>query len=65
MVPLKDQDKMPWGRHRGTPMEKVPADYFHYMWTTGKKNETTTCPVAAYIMASMGALKLEKPDAIW
>lgn len=65
MVPLKDQDKMPFGKHRGKRMEEVPVSYLHYLWTDGKKNETTTCPVAAYIKASMGALKLEKPDAIW
>ena len=30
-VPLKDKDPMPFGAHKGKPMEKVPADYLDYI----------------------------------
>lgn len=29
---LNDQDPMPFGCHKGTPMEKVPASYLLYLW---------------------------------
>lgn len=55
---------MPFGMHRGKEMQEVPASYFHYLWTTGKR-EDKTCPVAAYIRRNLDALKKEHPDGIW
>lgn len=54
---------MPFGKHKGQPMERVPASYFHFLWTEGLKNEST--PVANYIRDNMNALKSEHPDGIW
>jgi len=62
--PLEDTDLMPFGKHKGVPMEEVPASYFHWLWTNGKENETQ-CPVHDYIKRSMSALQQEKPDLIW
>jgi len=28
---LTDKDPMPFGKHKGLPMEKVPADYLMYL----------------------------------
>lgn len=31
MTPLKDKDRMPFGAHKGKPMEKVPAEYLDWL----------------------------------
>lgn len=64
MKELKDTDKMPFGMHRGVPMQDVPAGYFHWLWTDGKKHDKT-CPVADYIRRNLDSLKKEYPDGIW
>ncbi|TXH52713.1 MAG: hypothetical protein E6Q97_14945 [Desulfurellales bacterium] len=61
---LTDLDPMPFGAHRGTPMQDVPARYLHWLWTNGKR-EDARCPVAAYIRKNLDALKKEHPDGIW
>jgi len=30
---------MPFGKHKGVPMQDVPASYLHYLWQNGVKNE--------------------------
>lgn len=60
---LDDVDKMPFGKHKDTPMQDVPASYFHYLWNNGMKSERS--PVANYIRRSLSALKKENPDLIW
>lgn len=64
MNPLTDTDLMPFGKHKGLPMQDVPADYFHYLWTNGKKADLR-CPVADYIRRNLDALKKEHKDGIW
>lgn len=64
MTKLRDIDKMPFGMHKGIRMQDVPASYLHWLWTSGKK-EDTVCPVAAYIKQNLLALKKEYPDGIW
>jgi hypothetical protein len=64
MKQLDDTDRMPFGVHRGLPMSDVPADYFFWLWNSGKKFDKT-CPVADYIRRNLDALKLEHPDGIW
>lgn len=62
---LDDNNKMPWGKHQGKRLMDIPASYFQFIWNNGKKHETATCPVAAYILKSMAALKTENKDLIW
>lgn len=65
MKQLQDTDKMPFGKHMGTPMQDVPASYLHWLWAAGKKKEVKTCPVADYIQRNIDHLKKEHPDGIW
>lgn len=61
---LKDLDPMPWGKHRGQPMQDVPASYLHWLWTTSKKHDKQ-CPVADYIRRNLASLSVEHTDGIW
>lgn len=54
---------MPFGKHKGTPMQDVPASYLFWLWTNGKEAEKS--PVADYIRENLDALKKEYPDGIW
>ena len=56
---------MPFGKHKGVPMQDVPASYLHYLWQSGLKNELRTNKVAHYIHRNIEALKKEHPDGIW
>jgi hypothetical protein len=65
---LFDNDPMPFGKHKGTRMEDVPASYLHWLWT--KENDPLsrqigTNPVAEYINSNLVALMREHPDGIW
>jgi hypothetical protein len=62
---LSDIDLMPFGKYKGTPMQDVPSDYFHYLWMNGMKHKIQTDSVADYINRSLSALKQEAPDKIW
>ena len=64
MKQLQDTDPMPFGAHKGVPMQDVPAQYFHYLWTTGKEHDKQ-CPVADYIRRNKVALEQEYEDGIW
>lgn len=44
-------------------MQDVPANYFHWLWNNGAKDERS--PVAQYIRENLDALKIEHPDGIW
>jgi len=55
---------MPFGKHKGEPMQDVPAHYLHWLWTNGKQADKQ-CAVADYIRRNLSALKQENPDAIW
>lgn len=61
---LTDQSPMPFGKHKGDPMEDVPASYFHYLWTNGMESDHKS-PVANYIRENLSALKQEYPNGIW
>lgn len=61
---MKDTDAMPFGKWKGLPMADVPADYFHFLWANGKKDDKQ-CNVADYIRRNLSALKQEYPDGIW
>ena len=56
MTHLQDTDKMPWGKHKGIPMQHVPS---------GKEHDRV-CPVADYIRRNIvDALRMEHSDGIW
>jgi uncharacterized protein (DUF3820 family) len=68
MIVLQDTDKMPWGKHAGTPMQDVPASYLHWLWTNERdpmSRKAKVDPVAAYIERNMAVLQQEHPDGIW
>ena len=62
---LHDDDLMPFGKHKGIPMQDVPADYLYYLWHNGMKNQTKTSNVAKYIEDNLDVLKTENEDLIW
>lgn len=61
---LTDTDPMPFGKHKGIPMQDVPANYLHYLWANGLKEDKQS-NVADYIRRNIGALKQEHKDGIW
>jgi hypothetical protein len=64
MNKLKDTDPMPFGMHKGKPMQDVPVGYLHWIWTSGLKNDPHK-PVHQYIKDNLDALKMENKDLIW
>ena len=64
MNELNDMSRMPFGKFTGKPMGQVPADYLHFLWTHGMKDDKQS-NVADYIRRNLSALKKELPDAIW
>jgi len=64
MTQLNDMDKMPFGKHKGVPMQDVPAAYLHWLWSNGKEHDKI-CPVADYIRRNVTALSQEYRDGIW
>lgn len=64
MKTLLDTDTMPFGKHRGVPMQDVPASYLHYLWVNGMKEDKQS-NVADYIRRNLNALKMDYPDGIW
>lgn len=62
--PLQDLDPMPFGKHKGVPMQDVPASYLHWLWVNGKSGDKL-CPVSDYIRRNLTALAKEHPDGIW
>lgn len=62
--PLTDTDPMPFGKHKGKPMQDVPAAYLHWLWNNGAKDDQQS-NVADYIRKNLDALKKEFPDGIW
>lgn len=61
---LTDLDPMPFGRHKGEPMQDIPASYLHWLWTNGVRDDHSN-PVRDYISEHMEALKQKHPDGIW
>ncbi len=61
--PLGDLSPMPFGKHRGTPMQDVPAAYLHWLWHQPDFDRSS--PVGAYIANNRSALEIENDDLIW
>jgi hypothetical protein len=64
MKEMQDTDAMPFGKHKGTPMQDVPAIYLHWLWSNGMDKDKFN-PVADYIRRNLNALKMEYKDGIW
>lgn len=64
MTQLSDTDPMPFGKHKGEPMQDVPASYFHFLWQNGLK-EDKLGNVADYIRRNLNSLRQEHPDWLW
>jgi len=60
MIALTDICEMPFGKHKGTKMEAVPASYLLWLHAEGCKHPG----VAGYIKESLSALEKECPDII-
>lgn len=52
---------MPFGKHKGEPMQDVPVAYLHWLW----HEECNNKDVMSYIRDNLSALKKENPDLIW
>lgn len=61
---LNDTDPMPFGKHKGFPMQDVPTGYLHWLWSNGMKDDKAS-NVADYIRRNLNALKMENGDLIW
>jgi uncharacterized protein (DUF3820 family) len=64
MREMLDTDLMPFGKHKGIPVQDVPAAYLHYLWQNGMKDDKAS-PVADYIRRNLSALRQEYTDGIW
>ena len=64
MQPLGDDDRMPFGKHKGERMEDIPVAYLHYLWTSGLRNDSGM-PVHEYIKERLDELKKEYPEGMW
>lgn len=58
---LTDDSEMPFGKHKGEPMQDVPVEYLHWFWHNGEKNSS----VGEYIKTNLDTLKMENKDLIW
>ena len=65
MKTLSDLSPMPWGAHRGKPMQNVPASYLHWLWTKKDFMHAEDDPVADYIRRNLNGLRMEYRDGIW
>lgn len=64
---LKDTDPMPFGKHKGTPMQDVPASYMFWLWTAAEHGAAKNhwSPVSKYIRKNLTAFEQEYPDGTW
>lgn len=69
-VPLTDDSLMPFGKHRGTKMEAVPASYLLWLveemrrhrLPTNPKHEADQNDVVAYVNANRNVLEKEAEE---
>ena len=60
---MNDLTPMPFGKHKDTPMQDVPANYLLWLWDNGVHKQPGK-PIHAYIKKSFSALMKECPDYI-
>lgn len=63
MAKLTDSSPMPFGKHKNTPMEKVPARYLLWLWDEDVHAELGK-PVHDYIKENFSTLETEATDYI-
>ena len=59
---LTDESPMPFGKHKGTEMANVPADYLLWLWKkqgTSKPFGEEAAAVQRYIIDNLDVLKKE------
>lgn len=61
-TPLTDKSPMPFGPHKGIPMQEVPARYLLWMWDNGVWQEKGR--LHNYIKGAFSALETEAKDYI-
>jgi uncharacterized protein (DUF3820 family) len=54
---LKDTDPMPFGMHKGTQMQDVPASHLMYLYDNDKLPKGSD--VCNYVLDRMGDLRIE------
>lgn len=57
-----DLTPMPFGKHKGEPLQDVPAHYLHWLWIQKPLYDRK---LEDYIKRNISALKKEYPDGIW
>ena len=62
---LLDTDGFPFGKHKGVPLQDVPAEYLHWLWTEGGLSTNNHSDVADYIRRNLTSLEQEYPDGVW
>lgn len=62
---LGDTDRMPFGAHKGMPMQDVPAKYLHWIWHNTSPTSETIKAVHKYIEDNIDALRMEDNDLLW
>lgn len=68
MEELNDLSPMPFGKHKGEPMQDIPVEYLHWLWTKAeiyKASYPNQRLVSKYIKDNLQALKDENKDLIW
>jgi uncharacterized protein (DUF3820 family) len=63
METYTDQTPMPFGKHAGVVLERVPAGYLLWLWDKGVYQETTK-PLHHYIKQNFHILETEADDYI-
>jgi hypothetical protein len=59
-IALRDNDPMPFGKHKGTSMKNVPADYLD--WLRGQDWIAKWPMVAAYLDSNKSVIDAELAD---
>ncbi len=62
---LEDLSPMPFGKHKGQPMQDVPVHYLHWFWHNGSISVGDSGDVHDYIKRNIHALKKENADLLW
>lgn len=63
---MTDETPMPFGKHKGKPMQRVPADYLLWLWegTNSPMLHKEKGGLANYIRTNFSAIEQEAPNVI-
>ncbi len=62
-APLADDTAMPFGKHKGTPLDDIPTTYLHWLYHNGEGCQNPV--IVAYIEKHWADLKADSPSRIW